>query len=101
MRRRLERLERSHAPEQPIVYTGLAAEIRAIDENIARLDEEIAELDAAMTPEEVERTNTEHRAFMVSLEGLSLDEKIEALTEDIEALDAQIAEEEENEKAER
>ena len=90
-RRRLKALEQQllggrPAPEQQ--HRGLAQEIREIDANIRELEAEIAEIEATMPPEEVERRRAEDRAFMASLEGLSLDEAIAGLEAEIAAEEA-------------
>lgn len=47
---RLTRLEARGSPEG---YSGLAREVRIIDDHIRQLDREIAELEATMSPAEI------------------------------------------------
>ncbi len=91
IKRRLERAEQRFEGKEttPMVYSGLALEIREIDEEIKRLEREIAEIEAGMTPEELARERAELEEFDASMKGLSLDAKIEALKDEITRLETE------------
>ncbi len=85
IKRRLERAEQRFENKQasPVVYSGLALEIREIDADIRRLTAEMEEARAGMTPEELARERAELEEFDASMDGLSLDEQIEALKDEV------------------
>ncbi len=91
IKRRLERAEQRFENKQasPVVYSGLALEIREIDEEIKKLTVEIEEARASMAPEELAQSRAELEEFDASMEGLSLDEQIETLTEEITRLETE------------
>ncbi len=82
--RRLDRLELG--TERVVPASGLAKEIREIDQHIRCLDREIEEMEAALSPGEVAESRRAHDMYMQTLQGLSLGEKIACLDREIQGI---------------
>ena len=82
IRKRLDRLDRLESGRGSVVsISGLAGEVREIDERIRCLDREIAEELVTLSPEEAEEFRRD--AYISTLRGLSLDEAIACLDSEI------------------